>query len=80
MQNIGQRQFADIIKAAGVTWIKFHGMRHTCATLLLKAGIPVHVVSERLGHKRIQIKLDIYAHVLPLMQKETARRMGSILF
>ena len=46
MQNIGQRQFADIIKAAGVTWIKFHGMRHTCATLLLKAGIPVHVVSE----------------------------------
>lgn len=51
MNNIGQREFNKIIEAADIRRIKFHGMRHTCATLLLKAGVPVHVVSERLGHK-----------------------------
>jgi site-specific recombinase XerD len=36
--------------------------------LLLQAGVPVHVVQERLGHKRIEVTLGIYAHVLPVMQ------------
>ena len=38
INNIGQREFAKLIQAAGVRRIKFHGMRHTCATLLLQAG------------------------------------------
>ena len=45
--------------------ISFHGCRHTCATLMLKAGQPVHVVSRFLGHATVQITLDYYAHVLP---------------
>jgi len=80
MNNLGQRQFNKIIEAAGIRRIKFHGMRHTCATLLLKARVPVHVVSERLGHKGSEITMNIYAHVLPSMQEEAAKRMGSILF
>jgi integrase len=55
--NIGQREFARLIKAAKVRSIKFHGMRHTCATLLLQAGIPANVVQKRLGHKRIEMTL-----------------------
>jgi integrase len=52
MNNLGQREYAAIITAAGIRAIKFHGLRHTCATLLLQARVPVHVVSERLGTPR----------------------------
>jgi integrase len=80
MNNLGQREFAKIIETAGIRAIKFHGMRHTCATLLLKARVPVHVVSQRLGHKGVDITMNIYAHLLPSMQKEAAETMGAILF
>ena len=80
MNNIGEREFNKIIKAAEVRSITFHGMRHTCATLLLKARVPVHVVSERLGHKSVDITMNIYAHVLPDMQEDAAVKLGSILF
>jgi integrase len=56
--------------------IKFHGLRHTCATLLLQAGQPVHVVSERLGHSKVSMTLEVYAHVLPDMQTQAAATMG----
>ena len=59
--------------------ITFHGIRHTCATLLLQAGEPVHVVSKRLGHARVEITLNTYAHVLPDMQKQAAVTMGALL-
>jgi integrase len=79
LNNIGQREFAKLIKAAGVKAITFHGLRHTCATLALKEGVPVKVVSERLGHKRIEITLNVYAHALPSMQQEAAVKLGRIL-
>jgi len=69
-----------IIEAAEVKKIKFHGMRHTCATLLLRAGIPVKVVSERLGHKKVEITMNIYQHILPDMQEDAAAKLGAILF
>ena len=77
--NLGQREFARLLKASGVRRIKFHGMRHTCATLLLQAGVQPHVVRQRLGHKRIEITLSTYAHVLPSMQQDAADRLGAIL-
>ena len=77
--NLGQREFATLLKASGVRRIKFHGMRHTCATLLLQAGVPPHVVQQRLGHKRIEMTLSTYAHALPSMQQDAAARLGEIL-
>jgi integrase len=79
MNNLGQREYATLIKAAGVKPIKFHGLRHTCATLLLQAGQPVHVVSERLGHAKVSMTMEVYAHVLPDMQREAAATLGAIL-
>ena len=79
MNNLGQRSYARIIKAAGVRPIKFHGLRHTCATLMLKQNVPVKVVSERLGHKKTEITLDVYAHVLPSMQEEAATNLDRLL-
>ena len=79
LNNLGQREFAALIKAANVRRIKFHGLRHTCATLLLQAGQPVHVVSERLGHSKVSMTMEVYAHVLPDMQKDAAATLGALL-
>jgi integrase len=80
INNLGQREYAQVVKVAGVRGIKFHGMRHTCATLLLQARVPVHVVSERLGHAKVSTTMEIYAHVLPHMQREAADTIGALLF
>lgn len=77
--HLGERQFARLIATAKVKPITFHGMRHTCATLLLQAGEPVHIVAKRLGHARVEITLNTYAHALPDMQKQAAATMGALL-
>lgn len=65
-------RFDRLVRAAGAPVIRFHDLRHTHATLLLKAGVPVKVVSERLGHASIGFTLSVYQHVLPGMQAEAA--------
>jgi integrase len=77
--SIGQGEFKRLLAQAGIKRIKFHGLRHTCATLLLQAGVPVHVVQERLGHKRVEVTLGIYAHVLPAMQEDAATKLAALL-
>jgi integrase len=47
--------------------------------LLLLAKVPVHVVSERLGHENVSMTLEIYAHVLPDMQEDAAATLGALL-
>jgi len=59
--------------------IRLHDLRHTHATLLLAAGVPVKVVSERLGHANAMITLGVYAHVMPGMQAEAAATFGALL-
>ncbi|HEV2728136.1 MAG TPA: tyrosine-type recombinase/integrase, partial [Solirubrobacterales bacterium] len=59
--------------------IRLYDLRHTCATLLLKAGEHIKVVSERLGHANVSITLEIYVHVLPGMQEGAAARMERLL-
>ena len=53
--------------------IRLHDLRHTHGTLLIKAGVPVKVVSERLGHATPAFTIDTYQHVLPGMQADAAR-------
>lgn len=68
MDNFRQRHWNAMCKAAGIPDFGFHGLRHTHATLLLKAGVNVKVVAERLGHADVAITMRTYAHVLPTMQ------------
>jgi integrase len=78
--HFGERLFGPLVKAAGVKRITPHGMRHTCATLLLLAGEAVHVVAKRLGHSDVQITWGTYAHALPDVQKAAARTIGGLLY
>ena len=59
--------------------IRLHDLRHTHATLLLADGVPVKVVSERLGHASAMIMLAVYQHVHPGMGREAAERFARLL-
>ena len=59
--------------------VALHDLRHTHATLLLKAGVPVKVVSERLGHTNVAFTMSCYQHVLPGMQAEAAAMFADII-
>ena len=75
-----RRAFNSAIEKANVPKIRFHDLRHTHATLLLKQGANPKIVAERLGHADTRITLDTYSHLLPSMQKETAKQFGKMLF
>jgi len=65
--------FERIAQRARVRVIRLHDVRHTHGTLLIAAGVPVKVVSERLGHASPVFTIDTYQHVLPGMQADAAR-------
>lgn len=71
--------FGRIARRAGVPVIRLHEVRHTHGTLLIKAGVPVKVVSERLGHAKPAFTIDTYQHVLPGMQAEAARTFEALI-
>ena len=65
-------QWLKIVAAAGVPGLRFHDLRHACATLMLQRGVAAHVVAERLGHANVSTTLNVYGHVLPEMQAAAA--------
>jgi integrase len=73
------RAFKNDVKKVGLPIIRFHDLRHTHATMLIQQNINPKVISERLGHARIGITLDIYSHVLPSMQQEVATKLDEIV-
>jgi integrase len=73
------QRFGRLVKKAGPPMIRPHDTRHTAATLLLEAGIPVKVVSERLGPQHHVDHANIYRHVAPHMQEEAANKLGAML-
>ena len=77
--NLRQRSLAPLLKRAGLPHIRFHDLRHTCATLLFSKSVHPKFVQELLGHASIAITLDTYSHVLPSMGDQTARAMQDAL-
>ena len=77
--GLAHHTFRDVVRAAKVTAISPHGMRHTCATLLLSAGVPVQVVAQRLGHASAMQTLTVYAHATPDLQADAAARLDALL-
>ena len=59
--------------------IRVRDLRHTHASVLLAAGVPVKVVSERLGHATVTITLETYQHIMPGMQAEAAARFAALV-
>jgi len=74
------RDFVRAVKRAGVPTIRMHDTRHTWATLALKAGVPVKVVQERLGHSTPAITQALYQHVIPGMQRDASELVAAMIF
>ena len=73
------RKLERILERAGLPHIRFHDLRHTCATLLLSKGVHPKFVQELLGHATISITLDRYSHVIPAMGDQTKKAMEDVL-
>jgi len=67
------------VEKVAVPPLRFHHLRHSHASQLLRQGIHPNVVSERLGHPTVGITLDTYSHFLPGLQKEAARKVDTAL-
>ena len=73
------KSLKNLLKEAQLPVIRFHDLRHTAASLMLNYGIPVIIVSRRLGHARPSITLDIYGHLIPSRQEEAAELMDKLI-
>ncbi len=73
------RRFHALLDRAGLPSMRFHDLRHTCASLLLAQHVPPRVVMETLGHSQIALTMDTYSHVMPVMQREAATLMDQLL-
>jgi integrase len=77
--NVARTSFKPLLERAGLPDIRFHDLRHTCATLLLSRGHHPKLVQELLGHASVALTLDRYSHVLPGMGDQTAAAMEAAL-
>ena len=69
------KHFQRLVKAAGLPRVRFHDLRHSCATLLLVQQVPMKCVQELLGHSTMKMASDLYSHIVPEIRRETAAAM-----
>jgi integrase len=69
----------DLVERAGLPRIRFHNLRHAAASLMLNHGVPVIIVSRRLGHSKVSITLDILWTLFPEMQNEAAELIDDLI-
>jgi integrase len=72
-------RWRELCTEGEVRYIRPHDARHSCATLMLAGGVPVEVISERLGHARISVTMDMYVHPDDASQRAAADTFGAII-
>jgi len=73
------RMFRRVLRKAKLPRMRFHDLRHSCASLLLAQNVSPRVVMETLGHSRISVTMDTYAHVMPALMRDAADAMDRSL-
>jgi integrase len=73
------RAFQAQLVRKGLPSMRFHDLRHAYATMMLTAGVPLQVISASLGHTSVATTAAVYAHVLPELQRDAARRLDELL-
>ena len=73
------KQFKRHLAAIGLPDMRFHDLRHSCASLLVAQGVHPRVVMEILGHSTIALTMNTYSHVLPAAQRQAADAMDRLL-
>ena len=69
------RGFSKVVKAAGLPYATLHSLRHAHVALMLADGASIKSISERLGHSKPSMTLDVYGHLLPTIQVQAAEAL-----
>jgi integrase len=77
--NLQRRSYNPILKAAGLSDIRFHDLRRSTASLLIDSGEDIKTISSRLGHNNTSTTLNIYSHLMEGAQARAAEKLGGIL-
>jgi len=72
------KRYKALLAGAGLPAIRFHDLRHSCASLLIAQGISPRVVMETLGHSQIGLTMNTYAHISPEVQQQAAAAMDAL--
>jgi len=72
------RHFKTLLQRADLPNIRFHDLRHGCATVLISQGVHPRIVMEIMGHSQISVTMNTYGHVLPETQREAARLLDQL--
>lgn len=72
--------FDRTVRRLGLPKIRLHDLRHTHATLGFAAGVPVKVMSERLGHATVAFTQDVYMHAVPALEEAAADQIADLVF
>ena len=73
------RLFHRLVREAGVPRIRFHDLRHTAASLLIRQGVPAKAVSDRLGHADVAFTLSVYTHLYDDQRRAAAIPLSQLL-
>ncbi len=73
------KHLKSALSGAGLPDVSFHSLRHTAASLMVAAGVPLQVVKDQLGHSSILLTSGTYAHMVPAAQREGAERLSKLL-
>ena len=74
------QKWKRFVQKHGLKHIRFHDLRHSCATMMVEAGIDFKTVQTRIGHANISTTMDVYAHCTPAMDQKAATKVDDILF
>jgi integrase len=72
-------EWKRLVAKTGLPKIRFHDLRHAHATHMLASGVHPKIASERLGHSKVGITLDLYSHVLPGMQEDAVAKVDAAM-
>ena len=78
--NVTKRVFNPALKASGLRRIRFHDLRHTCASLLIAQGESPKYIQKQLRHGSVEMTFDRYGHLFPDTNREAARRLDETIF
>lgn len=78
--NLVNRHFNPVLKAAGLPKIRFHDLRHAYASLLIEQGENIKYIQSQLGHSSPTVTLNIYAHLMKPVNQEAACRLENAIF
>ena len=77
-QNLTKR-FKALLAKADLPDMRFHDLRHSCATLLFAQGVPLGMAQRTLGHSQVNLTMNTHVHIFPEVQKQAADAMERLL-